>query len=394
MNWIKTARSHDLTFAALAATIIWFVPSAGQIDKWHSSSVLLGVCAAVFIAFLIGFRRVRKGEIFKSSHQSTVLFIGLWILVSASMAFLYPLYSKGLIGPPSDRGDALNVGVHAVLHAVYPYYAHTFQSNPLTPMPGALLLALPFYFLGNSSFQNIFWIGCFLWFTRRYFEKQFSALFCFLAFIFLNPGGMQEYSRGGDYLINAIYVCIAFYCVASSYLRQTPEKTRVLRIVFLAVTLCSRPIYAVMAMPILGALILQRTGKRSAITFYALSAFVAAVLVLPFYLYDPAHFTPFHIAESKLAGMPASMHFTVILPVVALITGSLSFFIKLDVKRIFGMATAVFAVIFLPFFLLNIALNGWTREVLYTGNFALPLTVFGGVWLVKIAEESTAQDYS
>jgi len=45
----------------------------------------------------------------------------------------------------------------AMFDGKYPYYETSFLGNPISPMPGALLIALPFYVLGWTALQNIVW---------------------------------------------------------------------------------------------------------------------------------------------------------------------------------------------------------------------------------------------
>ena len=40
----------------------------------------------------------------------------------------------------------------------YPYTATTYLGNPITPLPGALLLAAPFWWVtGSAAWQNVAW---------------------------------------------------------------------------------------------------------------------------------------------------------------------------------------------------------------------------------------------
>lgn len=91
----------------------------------------------------------------------------------------------------SDGDDAIELAINELRAGHYPYYAKTFLGNPITPMPGALLLALPFYLLGNATLQNLFWLAVFFmlvawhyrslppesfWPVPRYFYRQTSPI--------------------------------------------------------------------------------------------------------------------------------------------------------------------------------------------------------------------------
>jgi len=67
----------------------------------------------------------------------------------------------------SDNDDAIDVAIDELRAGRYPYYPRTFLNGPLSPLPGALLLALPFYLVGDSALQNVFWIAVFFWLRMR-----------------------------------------------------------------------------------------------------------------------------------------------------------------------------------------------------------------------------------
>lgn len=87
-----------------------------------------------------------------------VLVVALLASVVTAFAVLFPHFNSQLPGHGSDRDDALNTAIAAVLHGEYPYARTTYLGNPITPLPGALL-ALPFWLLGNSAFQAVAWLA-------------------------------------------------------------------------------------------------------------------------------------------------------------------------------------------------------------------------------------------
>jgi len=104
---------------------------------------------------------LRRLDAEPAEPTSARLVLLMTLLLIAAFIVLYPVARSGLFGPGSDRDDALNVALQALLSGHYPYYAQTYLGNPPTPMPGALLLALPFFALGTSAWQNLFWLPVF-----------------------------------------------------------------------------------------------------------------------------------------------------------------------------------------------------------------------------------------
>lgn len=269
---------------------------------------------------------------------------------------------------------------------MYPYHALTYLNGPITPMPGALLLATPFYLLGNAAAQNFLWVSLLLYFLWRYYHSSWSGIFYFLVFILFCPACIQDYVTGGDYCINTIYVVLGVAFVAYSYLDVTYRSVRVISIVFLAVALCSRPTYVIVILPIVSALVFQQKGWRALFSFLSICGLTAAIIVLPFYLFDPRGFSPLQTPRFNLNGIPTCLHADILVPCIAFLVACRAFFIKLDIKRIFGVAALGFAAIFIPICALFFFLWGWNQKMLIHWYYASPLTIFGGLWLVKSLE--------
>src|ERR1700722_192288 len=78
----------------------------------------------------------------------------LFLILTAAFSVLYPISLKHPLNVGSDREDALRIELNAVQHHQYPYDTHTFLGNSPTPLPGAMLLAAPFFELGHIAWQN------------------------------------------------------------------------------------------------------------------------------------------------------------------------------------------------------------------------------------------------
>ena len=88
--------------------------------------------------------------------------LGGLIAAVALFVVVYPIandgeWSSGVRGG-SDRDEALQVGGEALLAGEYPYYQRTFLDNPISPMPGSILAALPFAAVGQAGLQNLLWL--------------------------------------------------------------------------------------------------------------------------------------------------------------------------------------------------------------------------------------------
>ncbi|HEY3822976.1 MAG TPA: hypothetical protein VGL82_00380, partial [Bryobacteraceae bacterium] len=149
--------------------------------------------------------------------------------------------------------------------------------------------------------------------------------------------------------------------------------------VFLGLAVDSRPIYFV-ALPLLFAYLWQHRDRAVAVRALVVSGLVAAMLSIPFYLYDPAHFSPLHIRD-KLDFIPPKYHAALVLTALGLLGSSIGFFIKLSRRRVYLlMGTALFLMLGVPgvlgWFLFPFTLDGW-----YLLSAATPSALFLSLWI-------------
>jgi uncharacterized membrane protein len=253
---------------------------------------------------------------------------GRWFWLLAGVLFLfitvlfligYPLANSGLFGQGSDRDDALNVAVNELLQGRYPYHPQTYLNNPISPMPGALLLAGPFVLLGNAAYQNIFWLFALLLTMARYLRGDGLALLMLCSILLLSPTVMHELVTGGDMLANSIYLLLFVIWVVSVIPRpEVPGWGKLLLAGLLGVGLASRANFALI-LPLVYASLAQTLGFRAASRYLWITGLVSLLLVLPFYLYDPAGFSPLHTADKlgRFAGILP--HADLVIPLLALV---------------------------------------------------------------------------
>ena len=213
-------------------------------------------------------------------------------------------------GPVPIETTALNVALRALLAGHYPYGATTYLGNPPTPMPGALILALPFFLLGNSALQNLVWVPIFTWWCLHHFESATMAFSCLAIFLIGCPGSIADFVTGGDYLVNALYVAIAMDALVRAQRSGEPWH-RYAASVFLSIAISSRPIYAVAAIILAGS-IFQTAGISRMTEFLIVLVLVSVALNGPFFLYDPSRFPTSQLLE-KVSVFPHFMHATIVL---------------------------------------------------------------------------------
>ena len=282
-------------------------------------------------------------------------FLLLFLMLTAAFAVLYPLSLKHTLNIGSDREDALRIELNAVHHHQYPYDARTFLGNPPTPLPGAMLLATPFFALGHIAWQNFFWLALFFIFTIRFFRHRATALFFLAVFLLLAPANLSDFTSGGDYLTNFFYLAIAIALFIQSLDR--PSHTWIPAALFLGVTLSSRIVYAVILIPLL-ALTLQRTSRARTIALFVVVPIAAAAVTLP--IFAPHACT--HLLQQlgqnagKLRYIPTVLHPRWTLPLLAVVVAFTTFFVRMNLQRLF-LTFSITSFVMLAPFVFTVALH-------------------------------------
>lgn len=378
MSRIGIRSSGGLGWAFVCAFALWLEPSLGQIARY------LGLWGGLLCAGLAGLGIflaliwLRRKTLTADPEPSRRVLISIGLAAAALFLVLFPIATSGVMGPGSDRLDALNVTLRALLHGRPPYDQLTFTGNPTTPLPGALLLALPFYLLGVTAYQNLAWLAIFLWRVPAMVGGHRAAAVYLLIFLLACPGALQDFVTGGDYLINAIYVAVSVHLVLEVR-ADWPRVCRLLAYLLFAVCLSSRPIYVV-EIPIVAAFVWQSRGRNGFVEFAVAVAAVLLAVNLPVFLTDPARF-PIFYRLNKLNYYPAAMQPAIVIPAISLGIASSAWFFRTSARRVFLISALSFVPLFTPGLLFRLITQGAVPDVLLSAGFSLPMTIFGGLWL-------------
>jgi len=326
-----------------AWALISFAPAYKYLHHGKATAALL--LGVLFIALAMHW----LGRLNQQQRQiSTGWLALLFLILTAAFAVLYPISLKHTLNAGSDREDALRIELNAIQHHQYPYDARTFLGNPPTPLPGAMLLAAPFFALGHIAWQNFLWLALFFVFTTRFFRYRATALFFFTVFLLLAPANLSDFTSGGDYLTNFFYLAIAaalfIWSLDRTFYVCIPAA------LFLGVALSSRIIYAVVLIPLL-ALMLQRTSRSRAIALFAVVLMTAASITLP--IFAPHAFTRLlqQLDQSaiKLQFVPTVLHPHWTLPLLAVIVACTAFFVRMNFPRLLLTFSVTSFVMLAPF---------------------------------------------
>ena len=361
--------------ARLAFALALLLPS---VPEAREAGGLPGVCALLLvgtatIAALPALARFAEARL---SPRVALFLAGLAIafaLVAAGLA--YPVADVHVPGSGSDRDDALRDATNALLDGRHPYGAATYLGNPITPLPGALLLATPFVIANAVWLQNIFWLGAFFLLARNRLGDERQALLL-LCVVMATPAVAHEVSVGGDLLANGIYVAVGLAFVAGTTTARSAPWRAVAAAVFLGVALASRLTYPYV-LPLVFAFAWRLTGPRRAFLRTATAAVTFALLTLPLYLWSPDRFAPLHMRTKVMRVADVIPRPDIVVPLIA-VAGALVVCVRL--RPVLGaLLLRAAAVVALPTTVLLVASipssDAPTLEYLAMGLGYLPLAV-------------------
>ncbi|HEX7240998.1 MAG TPA: hypothetical protein VF263_12070 [Longimicrobiaceae bacterium] len=291
---MPTAVSRDRSLFARAGLAFYLLlASTGVVGKYLGAPGMVAYAAAVLVAVGAGLdprtlawaRRV-------TPRMAWTLFALSMAGLAAAFAVVFPWADGGGMGGGSDRDEALDLAVRALLRGDFPYHQRTYLGGAITPLPGAFLLAAPFVVIWSSALQNLFWVGALFAAAARAARSAAAALPFWWIAVGLSPVALQEVVVGGDFLTNALYV--ALFTLAAAAVTTDPDAPRWLKLVAsvgVGVAVASRLNYGV-TLALLAGFQACRLGVRGAAPYVGASAGGAAAVFLPFYLYDPGMLQP------------------------------------------------------------------------------------------------------
>ena len=292
-------RARDVAAATGLALILAVV-------SWHTATNLGGTaggvvyavaCAVVIVAVLpVATRAVSRAP--------------AWVLptlVAVVVAVLVALFVLGFpaaygheMGVGSDRSDALDVALARLADGLYPYEGVTYLGNPITPLPGALLMAAPFAWLtGDAAWQNVAGLLLLLPLLNGGSWRRTGPT---LLWACVALGGLEvvrEFVVGDDLVTGAVpAVAAAAWTLALA--RGASVRALVAAGTALGIATCTRPHLALVVM-VVAAAVGALAGWRRAVLVGATASAVWALLIVPFLLGGSARFSPWHVA-AKVTG--------------------------------------------------------------------------------------------
>jgi hypothetical protein len=266
-------------------------PSTGFIQK-HAG---LGGVAA-FVVVVIGLVIVtasftRRFAPWLEQHFRWLAALAITGL-AAGFLILHPFEDGRGPGKSSDRDEGLEMAVTRLAQSETPYYPSNRVAGPLSVLPGSILLAAPFVALGNSGYQNVFWLAAFLFAASGFLKNKPAALYLLTIPLAVSVAAQYEFVSGGDLIANGIFVALFFLFALTVW--ENPSSSGWRRwpaCLLVGVALASRANFLLL-IPLFSAAVWRAGGVMSAFKVTNLTLATTAAIILPFYLNDPAGFSP------------------------------------------------------------------------------------------------------
>jgi hypothetical protein len=314
------AKKRNAWQAVLVLASLLAFSSAGLIQKYFG---LAGVVVNfVWAAVLVGLVVRYGGDLERLLAKRERLWVVLAAVVLAvGYCVLHPFEDGKGPGKSSDRDEGLEIALTRMVAGETPYYPDNPVAGPLSVLPGAILLAAPFVAVGDVGYQNVFWLSCFMIAGSVWLRKRMLGLFMAAIFMTASPSFLHEFVSGGDLIANGLYVPLAMcWCFAAwskgagcELHRTSPPDcnvsaeeagTRVGKwkwaaAFLLGLAMASRPNF-ILLYPLFTCALWRVSGFRVAATAGGVAGLVSLCVIVPFYLNDPAGFTPW-IARKKMA---------------------------------------------------------------------------------------------
>jgi hypothetical protein len=290
------------------------IPSTGVFWKYLGTPGVVAYLVAASLILIVGRRALFPRLMRWLAGRDLWPAAATLILLCVFVALLYPLANSGVVGGGSDRDDMVNLAAGDLLRGNYPYYRTTYLGNPISLLPGALILASPFVLLGMGSTQSLFWLAVFFLTMRGCLKERSRALLLVWLALALSPVALNELATGSDLLANSLYVLVFLVWFVSVVPRpDRPWWHKLAPAILLGIGLSSRSNF-IFLLPLAYAATARAAGWRRALLWTGVVCLTLGAVTIPFFLYDPSHFTPLATQDKFVQFEPLLPHAWLIVP--------------------------------------------------------------------------------
>ncbi|NEX22959.1 hypothetical protein G3480_22105 [Thiorhodococcus mannitoliphagus] len=353
-----------------------------------SATPIVGVLIVSYLAYLyVAYYFVRHlGEI-SNKVSARVWLIVLAIVVTCSFVYLYPVLDSGALGFYSDREEAIDVAVRAIWVGGFPYdcYAQSGvhvgcpeTGNPIAPMPGGLMIAMPVVLLlGSAASLSLISLGVGYAGLRWLWEDSERAAAFVVALVALSPVIVGEILTGGDHLANSIWVSVPL-----ALLIQEPSRkyAKVLAFIF-GIALSWRGLFWLVVIPVVFNFA-RRRRWMDLVILGGIAVLGFALVTLPFLLWNWEGFDPLAVQQRYKLYEHILPYASIWIPATLVVLGS---FIGWWVSSARQLLLACGWMLFLPILIAVIihSVDIGRPTVIFSGWYAITSLFLFGISMMK-----------
>ena len=361
--------------STIVCAVLLFAASVGVMDylpheaTWPGSSPILAglimvAVPAVWVACMSNTRcRLPDGA-------AVVALLAVTVLFAAWYARYWPQFA-----PFSDNHEALATGARQLLKGEFPWHASTFLGNPLSPMLGGFVLALPFVIIpGGIYLQQLVFYVLFTGFVVRVAGVHPALMATTL--LLLSPHTRLSVPAGGDNWFVAMVVVMSaswgFYALRD----EGRTYQAVLAALLFGVSMSYRATIWVAIVPVL-VLFWRRFGPKVALSWFSLAGFVAALLVIgPLFIDAQAYLDGPYAMTMNKTDSSISYAGALIAGTTVLVTVLLSFFVR-DLAGAWMALAGAMATMSITVTLTQVPVLGWMVAL-----SSYPSVAYNGAWML------------
>ncbi|MBG86301.1 MAG: hypothetical protein CMO80_05305 [Verrucomicrobiales bacterium] len=295
-------------------------PSAFIVEKFF---MIPGLVYLAVLPFVVCWLLRNAAVLAKYVEKNESLLLSITLMASVLLVvFVHPIADGGGWGRGSDSDDALELATSRLLEGQHPYLETTYLGNPVSQLPGSVILAVPFVTLfGGVAMQNVFWLAV-LMFALRRCSSRAGSLVMLLGVSLLSPCLVYRIAVGDDYLTNGILVLLAvIWLTKCAHQERATMKELLLPAVSVGFAISTRTLFPLL-LPLLVIYLVRVRGYWTGLLLTTVIGFVFVVVTAPFYFWDPAGFSPFHTARKLNRFDSLIPHAGVSIPALAVLTGA------------------------------------------------------------------------
>lgn len=196
------------------------------------------------------------------------------------------------------RHATIDLAVERILHGEYPYQAPASSAH--SAFPGWILLAMPFYLLGDSGLIVLLALPVFAWITW-----QVDRRLCVpgLMLLFFAPQFLYDIAVRSDIALNLV-LCLAVTLISDELISRSQNWSTTLAGVLAGLVLSSRGIVFVAFSAYIGYMSVRAPSQALTFTFSAMLTFIATLA--PFAVWDWENFVEWGpiMHQLRLSGLP------------------------------------------------------------------------------------------